>query len=81
MALSVSHFFAIVAFLFNAFSGADAGRRSQNDNHWVDTWVTMPQLVEPANLPNPPFVSATPDPRISGADIYFSHRTKLVPCL
>ncbi|KIJ29760.1 hypothetical protein M422DRAFT_234003 [Sphaerobolus stellatus SS14] len=23
--------------------------------HWVDTWGTMPQLTEPANLPPPPF--------------------------
>jgi len=33
---------------------------SQNrfsDNHWVDTWTSMPQLVEPANLPPAPFVS------------------------
>lgn len=26
-------------------------------NHWVDLWGTMPQLVEPANLPPAPFVS------------------------
>jgi hypothetical protein len=24
---------------------------------WVDTWVSMPQLTEAANLPPPPFVS------------------------
>jgi lysophospholipase L1-like esterase len=24
-------------------------------SHWVDTWVSMPQLTEPANLPPPPF--------------------------
>ncbi|KAH9480018.1 hypothetical protein JR316_0006615 [Psilocybe cubensis] len=23
--------------------------------HWVDTWTSMPQLTEPANLPPPPF--------------------------
>ncbi|KAF8908117.1 SGNH hydrolase [Gymnopilus junonius] len=23
--------------------------------HWVDTWVSMPQLTESTNLPNPPF--------------------------
>ncbi|KAK3942713.1 SGNH hydrolase-type esterase domain-containing protein [Diplogelasinospora grovesii] len=23
--------------------------------HWVDIWGSMPQLVEPANLPNPPY--------------------------
>jgi len=26
------------------------------DGHWVDTWGSMPQLTEPANLPPPPFV-------------------------
>lgn len=26
------------------------------NDHWVAIWGTMPQLVEPANLPNPPFV-------------------------
>ena len=26
------------------------------DGHWVDTWVSMPQLTEPANLPPAPFV-------------------------
>ncbi|RPA81865.1 lipolytic enzyme [Ascobolus immersus RN42] len=24
-------------------------------NHWVDTWASMPQIVEPHNLPNAPF--------------------------
>jgi hypothetical protein len=24
--------------------------------HWVNTWVSMPQLTEFANLPPPPFV-------------------------
>ncbi len=23
--------------------------------HWVDTWVSMPQLTEPSNMPPPPF--------------------------
>lgn len=30
------------------------------NRHWVTVWGTMPQLVEPANLPNAPFVSETP---------------------
>jgi lysophospholipase L1-like esterase len=30
---------------------ADAGARSR----WVNTWVSMPQLCEPGNLPPPPF--------------------------
>jgi lysophospholipase L1-like esterase len=25
------------------------------DEHWVDTWVSMPQLTEPGNMPPPPF--------------------------
>jgi len=25
--------------------------------HWVDIWASMPQLVEPHNLPPAPFVS------------------------
>lgn len=28
--------------------------------HWVDTWVSMPQLVEPHNLPPAPFVRLKP---------------------
>jgi hypothetical protein len=27
------------------------------NGHWVDTWTSMPQLTEFANLPPPPFVS------------------------
>src|SRR3954452_6386004 len=28
----------------------------QTGYKWVDTWTSMPQLVEPANLPESPFV-------------------------
>lgn len=28
---------------------------SPKDGHWVDTWVSMPQLTEPANLPPAPY--------------------------
>jgi lysophospholipase L1-like esterase len=28
-----------------------------NNEHWVDTWVAMPQLTEPGNLPPPPFTT------------------------
>ena len=28
------------------------------DGHWVSTWVAMPQLTEPGNLPPPPFTTA-----------------------
>ena len=30
--------------------------RQANASHWVDTWTSMPQLVETANLPPSPFV-------------------------
>jgi hypothetical protein len=30
--------------------------RSENSNHWVATWTSMPQIVEPNNLPPTPFV-------------------------
>jgi lysophospholipase L1-like esterase len=29
--------------------------RAADDGRWVDTWVSMPQLTEPGNLPPPPF--------------------------
>lgn len=28
----------------------------QEDHHWVDTWTSMPQLVEQNNLPPAPYV-------------------------
>lgn len=31
-------------------------KRQANASHWVDTWTSMPQLVETANLPPSPFV-------------------------
>jgi hypothetical protein len=38
---------------------ATHGRRATNASHpaghWVAAWTGMPQLTEPANLPNPPF--------------------------
>lgn len=33
--------------------------RSNEVDHWVGIWATMPQLVEPANLPPAPFVCHT----------------------
>ncbi|KAK1769970.1 SGNH hydrolase-type esterase domain-containing protein [Phialemonium atrogriseum] len=36
------------------------------NDHWVAIWGTMPQLVEPANLPNPPF---------NGTDVVFQNAT------
>ena len=37
------------------------------DGRWVDTWGSMPQLTEPANLPPPPFV------RITQHDVQVQH--------
>lgn len=34
--------------------------QQQKQGHWVDIWGTMPQLVEPANLPPGPYVSLFP---------------------
>jgi len=28
-----------------------------DDYHWVDTWTSMPQLVESSNMPPSPYVS------------------------
>lgn len=38
-------------------SSKRAIRPNPSNGHWVDTWVSMPQLTEPANLPPAPFVS------------------------
>jgi lysophospholipase L1-like esterase len=36
--------------------GAPAAETAPKMNgHWVDTWVSMPQLTEPGNMPPPPF--------------------------
>ena len=45
---SLLYFVAVAASLLGA-GAVPAG-------HWVDTWVTMPQLTEYYNVPNPPFV-------------------------
>jgi hypothetical protein len=45
--------------LFFWYTGFAAGFLEAYANatgHWVDTWTSMPQLTEPANLPLPPFV-------------------------
>ena len=33
--------------------GAGSGRAP--DRHWINTWVSMPQLTEPGNMPPAPF--------------------------
>lgn len=30
--------------------------KHKEDYHWVDTWTSMQQIVEPGNLPPAPFV-------------------------
>ena len=35
-------------------------RQNESDYHWVPTWTSMPQLVEPQNLPPAPFVCFGP---------------------
>ena len=51
-----------IAWLFATNAAADGPlARSQQTasshpaGHWVAAWTSMPQLTEPANLPNPPF--------------------------
>lgn len=52
---------AFAAFVaFEAWTVQGLQRRQTEKSHWVDIWGTMPQLVEPANLPNAPFVSFVP---------------------
>ncbi|RYP13549.1 hypothetical protein DL767_010687 [Monosporascus sp. MG133] len=46
----------------SAVSAASLGRRAGNETdkfHWVATWTSMPQLVEPHNLPPEPFTSTS----------------------
>ncbi|RYP03346.1 hypothetical protein DL764_005201 [Monosporascus ibericus] len=46
----------------SAVSAASLGRRAGNETdqfHWVATWTSMPQLVEPHNLPPEPFTSSS----------------------
>ncbi|KAF4634494.1 hypothetical protein G7Y89_g3622 [Cudoniella acicularis] len=54
--------FLFAVSIFSILQGTDARhpqtkklKRWQNDNHWIPTWGSMPQLTEPANLPSPPF--------------------------
>ena len=41
---------------FVAAAAALLGVAAVPAGHWVDTWVSMPQLTEYYNVPNPPFV-------------------------
>lgn len=44
----------------NAIPNAKTLAERQTGYKWVDTWTSMPQLVEQANLPPSPFVSLHP---------------------
>lgn len=44
--------------LFQSWTAAYVKR--QRENQWVDIWGSMPQLVEPGNLPPAPYVSDFP---------------------
>lgn len=44
--------------LFQSWTAAYVKR--ERENQWVDIWGTMPQLVEPANLPPAPYASIPP---------------------
>ncbi|EJD40598.1 extracellular GDSL-like lipase/acylhydrolase [Auricularia subglabra TFB-10046 SS5] len=48
---------ALALLLACAALGAHAIRPGFPNGHWVDTWVSMPQLTEPQNLPPSPFNS------------------------
>jgi lysophospholipase L1-like esterase len=51
-----------VALVAASFTGAEGESRTAAGHaapkfggHWVDSWVSMPQLTEPGNMPPPPF--------------------------
>jgi len=50
-----SHLFRFA--VLSVFVGGSNGsiHKRTDGKHWVDTWVSMPQLCEPANLPPAPF--------------------------
>jgi hypothetical protein len=37
----------------------EAVEKRQDGFHWVNTWTSMPQLVESSNMPPSPFVRVT----------------------
>lgn len=54
----------------------DEGDAEAGDMHWVPTWVSMPQLVEPNNLPPAPFVRSSPLQCREGVDATLSRALK-----
>ncbi|KAJ9157738.1 SGNH hydrolase [Pleurostoma richardsiae] len=57
---------AVLAVLLVALQPAALASSKCKNGHWVDIWGTMPQLVEPANLPNPPY---------NGSNVVFENAT------
>ncbi len=57
LAASAAGALAAAAMVASPVVGTSAGdpAASSRPSHWVDTWVAMPQLTEPANLPPAPF--------------------------
>jgi lysophospholipase L1-like esterase len=47
------------AMLFAGSRGQTPGVAADPAARWADTWVAMPQLTEPGNLPPPPFTTQT----------------------
>lgn len=54
----VNWIFVVAALLVICGIAEGKNLRKRSDGHWVDTWATMPQLTEPANLPPAPYVSS-----------------------
>jgi hypothetical protein len=48
--------FLFIAFAFSPAANGRALDKRQDGSHWVDTWTSMPQLVEQSNMPPSPFV-------------------------
>ncbi|OCL14528.1 extracellular GDSL-like lipase/acylhydrolase [Glonium stellatum] len=58
----ISRLALIAVFLWAILYSAEASQHHYSlikpsipDGHWIDTWTSMPQLTEPANLPPVPF--------------------------
>lgn len=65
----LKNFPSLLLFLsaFEPHNGANAQlstNRAPAQGRWIDTWVSMPQLTEPGNLPPAPFVSSSPWSRL-----------------
>ncbi|KAI4950775.1 hypothetical protein J4E86_007281 [Alternaria arbusti] len=53
--------FATLSLISPAVNGRaiDAVERRQDGSHWINTWTSMPQLVEASNMPPAPFSSGS----------------------